>query len=348
MYGKKLEEYFSKPRNFEEIDWYEFMKFNNIHPIISIYQDIKDSGYLTDGEIVDLMKSSMTDGDRARLNGYGLDDMQYRLFIDAKLDKADYNEIISYLNELTDYKLVEKCNTRLCEITLEKIKGSKNSYVKVRNNGYSIGDKLMETIINNKKWKVRVTNEKNPQKWQFGTDRGTITSASMSSDNIDIRLDRTQDLSMEVLKRDADEIIIEKQPFFIALGHEFIHTSNVMNGSYFNNTYTGGVNPITESTVPSSLVFSYTINKNGKLRYDGKFVGKKFLNGTEEIVAYGEKEELKTVGLGTISDKKNEIFNDIRKLRGMFNNSNDITENALRNEHKLNLRSRYYLEGYQE
>ena len=37
MYGKKLEEYFSKPRNFEEIDWYEFMKFNNIHPIISIY-----------------------------------------------------------------------------------------------------------------------------------------------------------------------------------------------------------------------------------------------------------------------------------------------------------------------
>ena len=37
MYGKKLEEYFSKPRNFDEIDWYEFMKFNNIHPIISIY-----------------------------------------------------------------------------------------------------------------------------------------------------------------------------------------------------------------------------------------------------------------------------------------------------------------------
>ena len=37
MYGKKLEEYFSKPRNFEEIDWYEFMKFNDIHPIISIY-----------------------------------------------------------------------------------------------------------------------------------------------------------------------------------------------------------------------------------------------------------------------------------------------------------------------
>ena len=37
MYGKKLEEYFSKPRNFEEIDWYEFMKFNNITPILIFF-----------------------------------------------------------------------------------------------------------------------------------------------------------------------------------------------------------------------------------------------------------------------------------------------------------------------
>ena len=37
VYGKKFEEYFSKPRKFEEIDWYEFMKYNDIHPIIVIY-----------------------------------------------------------------------------------------------------------------------------------------------------------------------------------------------------------------------------------------------------------------------------------------------------------------------
>ena len=37
IYGKKFEEYFSKPRKFEEIDWYEFMKYNDIHPIIMIY-----------------------------------------------------------------------------------------------------------------------------------------------------------------------------------------------------------------------------------------------------------------------------------------------------------------------
>lgn len=37
IYGKKFEEYFSKPRKFEEIDWYEFMKYNDIHPIIVIY-----------------------------------------------------------------------------------------------------------------------------------------------------------------------------------------------------------------------------------------------------------------------------------------------------------------------
>ena len=37
IYGKKFEEYFSKPRKFEEMDWYEFMKYNDIHPIIVIY-----------------------------------------------------------------------------------------------------------------------------------------------------------------------------------------------------------------------------------------------------------------------------------------------------------------------
>ena len=37
IYGKKFEEYFSKPRKFEEIDRYEFMKYNDIHPIIVIY-----------------------------------------------------------------------------------------------------------------------------------------------------------------------------------------------------------------------------------------------------------------------------------------------------------------------
>ena len=37
IYGKKFEEYFSRPRKFEEIDWYEFMKYNDIHPIIVIY-----------------------------------------------------------------------------------------------------------------------------------------------------------------------------------------------------------------------------------------------------------------------------------------------------------------------
>lgn len=34
-------------------------------------------------------KSSMTDGDRARLNGYRLDDMQYRIFLDASSDITD-------------------------------------------------------------------------------------------------------------------------------------------------------------------------------------------------------------------------------------------------------------------
>ena len=38
MYGKKIRgNIFQSLEIFEEIDWYEFMKFNNIHPIITIY-----------------------------------------------------------------------------------------------------------------------------------------------------------------------------------------------------------------------------------------------------------------------------------------------------------------------
>lgn len=34
-YGKRLRSYFTKERNFEEIDWYEFMKYNNLKPRIT-------------------------------------------------------------------------------------------------------------------------------------------------------------------------------------------------------------------------------------------------------------------------------------------------------------------------
>ena len=34
QYGKKLEKYFSKKRKFEEIDWEEFKKYNELRPIV--------------------------------------------------------------------------------------------------------------------------------------------------------------------------------------------------------------------------------------------------------------------------------------------------------------------------
>lgn len=36
-YGEKFEKYFSKERKFEEIDWKEFLEYNNITPIINFY-----------------------------------------------------------------------------------------------------------------------------------------------------------------------------------------------------------------------------------------------------------------------------------------------------------------------
>ncbi len=35
-YGKKFKNYFSEKRNFDTIDWYEFMKYNNIKPVITL------------------------------------------------------------------------------------------------------------------------------------------------------------------------------------------------------------------------------------------------------------------------------------------------------------------------
>ena len=46
-YGKIFNEYFSQERNLVEIDWYEFMKFNNITPILIF--DIPD--YLTKKDV---------------------------------------------------------------------------------------------------------------------------------------------------------------------------------------------------------------------------------------------------------------------------------------------------------
>ena len=38
-YSKKYEEYFSKPRSFESVNWEEYMKIHEIHPIIQFYLD---------------------------------------------------------------------------------------------------------------------------------------------------------------------------------------------------------------------------------------------------------------------------------------------------------------------
>ena len=55
-YGKIFNEYFSQERNLVEIDWYEFMKFNNITPILIF--DIPD--YLTKKDFIILLQGTDT------------------------------------------------------------------------------------------------------------------------------------------------------------------------------------------------------------------------------------------------------------------------------------------------
>ncbi|WP_304179525.1 hypothetical protein [Leptotrichia trevisanii] len=149
---------------------------------------IKDSGYLTDGEIVDLMKASMTDGDKARLNGYGLGDMQYRIFLDASSDITDEDreKIIKYLEELTGYdlelkkdisnKYKKECdegNANKCGYEIDFVKDAKGNKKELSDSAkkYVKSNKLVDELIKTPK-KVFITNEKdNNRTEKFGTDR---------------------------------------------------------------------------------------------------------------------------------------------------------------------------------
>ena len=78
-------------------------------------QGIKNNGYLKDGQILDLMMSSLTDEDRARLNKYVDDDMQFSLESDkrALIEKQKKCQSFSCFQEIGK-------SIRSLEIYLEK------------------------------------------------------------------------------------------------------------------------------------------------------------------------------------------------------------------------------------
>ena len=71
--------------------------------------EIKGNGYLKDGKIIDLLYSRLTDEDRARLNRYILEDMQFKDMIGVDFRYEDkFNVNISKQNKLASEKELRK------------------------------------------------------------------------------------------------------------------------------------------------------------------------------------------------------------------------------------------------
>ena len=71
--------------------------------------EIKENGYLKDGKIIDLLYSRLTDEDRARLNRYVLEDMQFKDMIGVDFRYEDkFNVNISKQNKLASEKELRK------------------------------------------------------------------------------------------------------------------------------------------------------------------------------------------------------------------------------------------------
>ena len=290
---------------------------------------IKDSGYLTDGEIVDLMKSSMTDGDKARLNGYWLDDMQYRIFLDASSDITDEDreKIIKYLEELTGYdlelkkdisnKYKKECdegNANKCGYEIDFVKDAKGNKKELSDSAkkYVKSNKLVDELIKTPK-KVFITNEKdNNRTEKFGADR----SGSHAYGNM-VKLNTNDVVKTQVWDGNTVRKQLETIPKFVELAHELIHTYHWLGlGLEKNQASRYSVNIYKKHYVkmPYSIVESFSIDKNNK-KLDGY-----------------DLEELITIGIGNSTEKNAEI-NGIRE-HGEYNIDSDITENDIRKEHK--------------
>ena len=303
-------------------------------------QGIKNNGYLKDGQIIDLMMSSLTDEDRARLNKYVDGDMEFKLYIDDKLSDADRKELLEYHQKLTNDKLkfVKCVKDKGCEVVFEKGKDGKR--IRVWDEEYKKGTKLLDKIIQSKK-EAFITNETDPSKnfqvWNKSLNKyeTILGSKAIKDTSINektgkvlteryyVMIDRAQKLMLDTWDSENKRAIETEQPIYITTGHELTHVLH-----YFEGTHTGelGVNWTIDSK--GEIYRDAWLDKNGKVDY--------------KRPEYGQIEEYRTVGIGnTLIEKAGHIG-----VIGEYNKSiDDITENSLRKEHNLPLRSSYTQSG---
>ncbi|AMD95693.1 M91 family zinc metallopeptidase [Leptotrichia sp. oral taxon 847] len=279
-----------------------------------------------------------------------------RIFLDKNLTDSEREKLLKVFEELTGYdldikkdkgrKYVEECkrinDKESCayEIDFIYIDGKKR---KLSDNAEKFvkSNELVDYLIKDDS-KIFVTNGKDPNKW-FGGKKGSKAAAQ----NKVVMIDENQKISPFVWDKLKSMTIVEaNQKLYITVGHELIHVYRVLKGTH---AYDSKGKPL--------WVTHYELNKAGRIM--GDHWGIKELDGTytdlaalglptEGSAKYGKKEEYATVGIGKSTEEtvKNEFIFYGKYLgpglTGEYNSAGDITENMLRKEHGLLLRSRYY------
>ena len=326
-------------------------------------ENIKLNGYLEDTQIVDLLQHRLSETDKNRLNGYSLNEMQDRIFLDSELTIEERNAILLELQEITNYKLkqegTEVCENGKCgyEVVYDKNKGSKikvvvisekdsgGNYIKdekgnrkrkiviesdeKKANDYKKGNKLISDLIEKTSQKVFITNEKDNER----KERWISKDGSSQRGNL-IKINMKDNVKTQVWDEENRTLLFEKNstyitrkitiPKFLELAHELIHEHHWLFPNYSVFYKDYGANTF------------YEINKKYLKHYvfiSDEDIQESFsTDSSNDSLGGYDAEEIITIGVGN-STKENAKINGI-KAHGEYNLDSDITENDIRTEHR--------------
>ena len=335
-------------------------------------ENVKTNGYLTNGEIVDLLQHRLSEADSNRLNGYSIGEMQNRIFLDASSDinDADRKKLLNIIQEITNYKL--KLSEKYCnkngkcgyEVVIEtdekgnpkkivverdknkKVKRDENNEMILRSLGvnekeYERSNKLISKLLE-KDNEVFITNEKDNTRNLKWID---YSSGSVATYNIEketnktfylIRLDYNQENKNYEWNPEMKWGERPPEKEWKSDLKAFIVMAHEMIHIYH---YITGTN----SKEATAVSYIRAIKNSAKLGVvedvwldeNGRVV-KNFLN--DEVVK-GKIEEYRTVGIG--NETKEKAANSEVGEIGFWNEADDITENMIRGEHGLRYRAAY-------
>ena len=321
-------------------------------------ENIKLNGYLEDTQIVDLLQHRLSETDKNRLNGYSLNEMQDRIFLDTDLTKEQREAILLELQELTNYQLRitenKECEGSKCGFEVEYSKNEKGKKIKVvviaekdtkenytrrvivengsnKAKDFKTGNKLVSDLIEGTKKKVFITNE--IDNTREAGKRWTTSDGSSQQGNA-VKINMKDKVKTQVWDEKNKRVLLEgtgvgtyirmvEIPKFLTLGHELIHEHHEIFPNY----------SIFYADLESNYFGRtyYKTNNTYKPYYVFLIPGDIQKSETEGYNGY-RTEEIITIGVGN-STIENAEKNGIG-THGEYNLTSDMTENMLREEHR--------------